>query len=127
MGICTCYPADKNFLGEIGVCWGTKEMEACSCRGNEADCDFYPDKRQKKARIKFVLDGCDISFTAEAPPDITLQQLLKQADRIVPNWCACGIRSKKDMDLSGTEIFFDYDDVWKASEDVECTILKKGD
>lgn len=28
-------------------------------------------------RIKFILDGCDISFVAEAPEDITLKQLLK--------------------------------------------------
>ena len=38
---CKCYHADKNFLGKIGVCWGTKECEACSCGGDEAKCDFY--------------------------------------------------------------------------------------
>ena len=43
--------------------------------------------------IKCVLDGCDISFLAEAPRDITLEQLLKQADKIKPMWCACGICS----------------------------------
>lgn len=48
---CKCYHADKNFLGEIGVCWGTKEREACSCNGDEAKCDFYDyvRKRAKKA------------------------------------------------------------------------------
>ena len=44
---CKCYHADKNFLGEIGVCWGTKECEACSCGGDESKCDFYEDKRKK--------------------------------------------------------------------------------
>lgn len=34
--------------------------------------------------MKFVLNGCDISFVAEAPADITLEQLLKQCDRIKP-------------------------------------------
>lgn len=34
---------------EIGVCWGTKECEECSCGGNEIKCDFYPEVR-KKAR-----------------------------------------------------------------------------
>ena len=43
--------------------------------------------------IKFVLDGCDISFVAEAPEDITLKQLLEQCDKITPMWCACGISS----------------------------------
>lgn len=43
--------------------------------------------------MRFVLDGCDISFVAEAPSDITLEQLLKQCDKIKPDWCACGICS----------------------------------
>lgn len=37
--------------------------------------------------MRFVLDGCDISFVAEAPSDITLEQLLKQCDKIKPDWC----------------------------------------
>ena len=47
----------------------------------------------KAKKIKFLLNGCDIDFIAEAPEDITLRQLLKQCDRIVPDWCACGIHS----------------------------------
>lgn len=34
-------------------------------------------------RLRFWLDGCDISFIASAPEDITLKQLLKQCDRII--------------------------------------------
>ena len=45
--------------------------------------------------MKFILNGCDISFTAEAPEDITLKQLLEQCDKIEPDWCACGICSYK--------------------------------
>ena len=44
---CKCYHAERNFLGKIGVCWGTKECEACSCGGDESRCDFYEDKRKK--------------------------------------------------------------------------------
>lgn len=43
---CKCYHAERNFLGKIGVCWGTKECEACSCGGDESKCDFYEDKRK---------------------------------------------------------------------------------
>ena len=32
---------------EVGVCWGTKEREKCSCCGNEAKCDFYPKVRER--------------------------------------------------------------------------------
>ena len=74
--------------------------------------------------MKFILDGCDISFYAEAPEDITLKQLLKQCDRIEPDWCACGIKSA-DFDSKETEICFSYDDVQKVDSDVSCTIKEK--
>ena len=45
---CKCYHAERNFIGKIGVCWGTKEREACSCGGDESKCDFYEDKRKKE-------------------------------------------------------------------------------
>ena len=73
-------------------------------------------------KIKFMLDGCDISFIAEAPEDITLKQLLKQCDRIEPHWCTCGICSCNNEDEP--EIIIGYDDIKKANEDVSCDILK---
>ena len=71
--------------------------------------------------MKFLLNGCDISFYAEAPEDITLKQLLQQCDRIVPDWCACGICSSDHEDKQ-TEIYITYDNVWKANEYVSCKI-----
>lgn len=44
---CKCYHAERNFLGKIGVCWGTKECEACSCGGDESKCDFYDYVRER--------------------------------------------------------------------------------
>jgi len=78
--------------------------------------------------IKFILNGCDISFTAEAPEDITLKQLLEQCDKIEPDWCACGICSYEKAgydDSDETEIIIGYDSIRKASEDVSCEILEK--
>lgn len=75
--------------------------------------------------IKFVLNGCDISFIAEAPKDITLEQLLKQCDKIKPDWCACGICSyEKEYGNShhDAEIIISYDSVKKANDDVSCQI-----
>lgn len=72
--------------------------------------------------VRFKLNGCDISFIAEAPADITLEQLLKQCDRIVPDYCACGIRTCYEYEDWETEIFIDYYDVRKANEDVDCSI-----
>jgi len=72
--------------------------------------------------IKFLLAGCDISFVAIAPSDITLEQLLKQADRIKPHWCDCGVRSCNDE--SKPEIEFGYDSVVKLDNDAPCFILE---
>ena len=76
-------------------------------------------------KIKFWLDGCDIQFLAEAPEDITLKQLLKQCNRIKPNWCSCGINSKNIEDYNKVEIIIDYDNVRKVDDDVDCDILEK--
>lgn len=78
-------------------------------------------------KIKFVLNGCDICFYAEAPEDITLKQLLAQTDKIFPHWCACGIcsyeRDGKDDDFP-PEIFIGYDSIKKTSNDVSCEIYE---
>ena len=67
------------------------------------------------ANIKFILNGCDISFIAEAPEDITLKQLLKQCDKIKPDWCACGICSmeKANNPDEDTEIKIGYNSIEK--------------
>lgn len=75
--------------------------------------------------MKFVLNGCDISFVAEAPADITLEQLLEQCDKIYPHWCACGICSLSREGLSENEtaeIIIGYNGVRKSNDDVACTI-----
>ena len=77
------------------------------------------------SKIKFVLDGCDISFIAEAPEDITLKQLLVQCDKIKPHWCACGICSYEKVYGNynhDAEISIGYDSIKKVDEDVSCWI-----
>lgn len=77
--------------------------------------------------MRFILNGCDISFIAEAPEDITLKQLLKQCDKIKPDWCACGICSYEKIYGKNTDyeadIIIDYESIKKTSEDVSCTII----
>lgn len=76
-------------------------------------------------KIKFWLNGCDISFLAEAPEDITLKQLLKQCDKIKPHWCACGIKSVSNDGLSWAtdlDLIIDYDNIKKTNDNVSCDI-----
>lgn len=51
---CKCYHADRNFIGKIGVCWGTKECEPCSCNGDEAKCDFYDYVRNRARKEEYM-------------------------------------------------------------------------
>lgn len=58
---CTCYRIQKErrytyhpITGqpiehdvEVGVCWGTRERDRCSCGGDRTKCDFYPEVREK--------------------------------------------------------------------------------
>lgn len=78
------------------------------------------------ANIKFWLDGCDISFIAEAPEDITLKELLALCDRIEPDYCACGIKSYLESQTrfgeGKPELVFTKDNVVKAQDFVSCKI-----
>ena len=75
--------------------------------------------------MKFILNGCDISFIAEAPEDITLKQLLTQCDKIKPHWCACGICSVEKLNFKTepqAEISIGYDSITKLDKDASCWI-----
>ena len=39
------YDSYTTYSGE-SRCLGTKEVETCSCGGDESKCDFYPEKRK---------------------------------------------------------------------------------
>ena len=98
------------------------------CHLSDTDRDFYdydncPNYNDNDSTpTKFILDGCDISFKAVAPADITLKQLLRQCDRIKPSWCACGIKSDF-MPTQPVEILIMYESITKVAEGAPCTIL----
>jgi len=77
---CKCYHAERNFIGKIGVCWGTKECEACSCGGDERKCDFYEDKRKKAAPKTFA-------DQIRAMTDEELDKFLGEVQWDVANYC----------------------------------------
>jgi hypothetical protein len=75
MDKCSCYyiqryikgwrnPSTPVYEREVGVCYGTKEKEECTCGGDRTKCDFYDyikekaqaDKERKKVHeaIKFL-------------------------------------------------------------------------
>ena len=76
----------------------------------------------KMRKVKFILNGCDISFCAIAPEDMTLVELLRQCDRIKPHWCACGIKSDNFPD-EWIELEFTHTDVFKVDKNCSCDIL----
>ena len=45
---------------EVGVCWGTRECDECSCGGDRTKCDFYPEVRDKvKKESKKIITNAD--------------------------------------------------------------------
>lgn len=44
---------------DVGICWGTKECDECSCGGDLTQCDFYPKNREigrKQISIKDAIE-----------------------------------------------------------------------
>lgn len=54
---------------DIGVCWGTKECDECSCGGDETKCDFYPEVRENGRKNKALKFGQWISVEDRLPED----------------------------------------------------------
>ena len=54
---CECYIEDRQLVDytplmkplykTVPVCFGTKELDRCSCGGDKTKCDFYPEVREK--------------------------------------------------------------------------------
>lgn len=52
MAKCDCYYQH----GMKFLCYGTKEMEECSCGGDTNKCNFYPEKRKPKKAVTRLID-----------------------------------------------------------------------
>ncbi len=75
MKVCKCYDVTYEIIGWFGPddkickqrtrCNGTREQDECSCGGDRAKCDFYPEVREtalKEVNICHLCDshkGCD--------------------------------------------------------------------
>jgi len=114
----TIIEADKNEVPTV-VEADEQELKEAASKGMQKE-QIENDSRSN--RMKFILNGCDISFIAEAPEDMTVKQLVEQADRIKPDWCACGVCKDTGYEEYPTEIVFDYNSVRKTRDDVCCDI-----
>ena len=63
----TYHPITGQLIGHddrVGVCWGTKEIDECSCGGDRTKCNFYPEVREKAKkelkRNEIVTNGDNI-------------------------------------------------------------------
>lgn len=118
-GAPTIIEADKD---EAPTAVEADEQELKEAAASEEIQKEHIENDSRSNRVKFILNGCDISFIAEAPEDMTVKQLIEQADRIKPDWCACGVCKDTGYENYPTEIVFDYNSVRKASDDVCCEI-----
>ena len=80
---------------EIGVCWGTRECDECSCGGDQTKCDFYPEVREKaKKEVEKIITNADWIRT------MTDDELADAIDKVT-NTGACndfGITPERECD-----------------------------
>lgn len=65
-------PITGEYIGhdiDVGVCWGTKETDECSCGGDRIQCDFYPEVRKKARKARESKFGEWISVEDTLPAD----------------------------------------------------------
>lgn len=87
---CNCYHEEKRICGwlspqvpvtkPVGVCWGTKEREECSCGGDQSKCNFYPEKRAD-ANVGYQRTVDDLGRIA-IPKDIRKTLELHEGDSV---------------------------------------------
>ena len=56
-----------------GVCYGTRECEYCWCDGEESECDFYPEKREK---AKKSLNTAEMWLAAQEDNEVYVTDFL---------------------------------------------------
>lgn len=71
--VCSCY---KN-----GRCLGTKEVEACSCKGKTSMCDFYPQKRNNNS---ISYSSIDVVVKNVDNISATIKEI---SDKLVTKYC----------------------------------------
>ena len=79
---CDCYSEEEQIIGwhtpvdpKIKIvyrCNGTRERDECSCGGDRAKCDFYPEIRAKNLTKKELLGAINICLSDAEEMDCTL-------------------------------------------------------
>lgn len=63
----------------VGVCWGTKEIDECSCGGDRTKCDFYPEVREKAIQEE---NSLIVTYDHCSPDAPTLCIARKEGDKV---------------------------------------------
>ena len=107
---------------DIGVCWGTRECEECSCGGDENKCNFYPEVR-KRGRKKRQPKFGEWTSVEDRLPEIETENI-RQHNRCYSEsirvLCACKQRSGKVMVKEGyCRIYDDNNICWKIPGSID--------
>lgn len=57
---CKCWHEGNWFLKGYDTCWGTREQEPCTCKGDRSKCDFYEHVRKENEANTCVCCGAII-------------------------------------------------------------------
>lgn len=91
MNKCDCYNEQTKIIGWLGpdevirktvcVCNGTKERDVCSCGGDRAKCDFYPEVRNKALKEKEPMKAKLLINGKELEVEISEEELKKLEEK----------------------------------------------
>jgi hypothetical protein len=118
---CECYEERTKIIGWLGpdevirktvcVCNGTKEQDVCSCGGDRAKCDFYPQVRNKALKENEPMKAKLLINGKELEVEITEEELKKIEEKSAKK---TGYERVED----GKCFWFDVDSVVHPDNDV---------
>ena len=89
--ICDAYKEyESSRYGCQGYCMGTRECYLCNCLGDEAKCDFYPEKRDKakeKMTMLYKLQHMSLDEFAKFLDDNCIYDNVPWIDWMSKNYC----------------------------------------
>lgn len=77
---CSCYhESDRYKPFASGVCYGTKEQDPCTCKGDENECDFYNKEKGKTEVSKDYILNMSSKDEVTITPIVDIHKIIDDA------------------------------------------------
>ena len=108
---CNCY-INHPWSDKYGYCMGTKNRDLCTCQGDESNCDFYPEKRNKKMTTLEMMNVAKVNGKTYYANDLLYNTKFGFHNRLGNKWQGSAFDYLNDL--------FDVD-YWKMDDTIYMT------